>query len=266
MSELIGALGAPGPAVARRRTDAARPCTSGRGPTGRGSRRGCPARCAPSAVGLDREQRIERPLGARPEELSVRVEREARSCGSVSAAASTSNDPSLTTRRPRTASSERPAGDQSASPSSRPSPHVIAWRPTRTKLGRIESVCASTQASNAPVTRHGARADRRARRSSRGRACARPAARPAPRAARAAASSPSRARSTSSAVVVPVEVVAVLAARAQLDDGRGAPSRPRRAAPARAARPAPPRSRALPVHARTANTPPVAQRLATGRR
>ena len=53
-------------------------------------------------------------------------------------------------RRPRTASSARPVGDQSASPSNRPSPQVIGCRPTRTKLGRIDSVWASTQASNAP--------------------------------------------------------------------------------------------------------------------
>ncbi len=73
-------------------------------------------------------------------------------CGSVSAAPSTSNAASRTTSRARTASSDRPAGDQSASLRSRPSPHVTGCRPTRTKLGRAPSVCASTQASKAPVT------------------------------------------------------------------------------------------------------------------
>ncbi len=110
-------------------------------------------------IGVDREQRVERPFCAGAKELPIGLERRAPAAGAGGAprvGLGLRRRPRAS-RGPRTAPSVRAVGDQSATPRSRPSPHVTGCRPTRMKLGCTPLVWTSAHASYAPVTAIGGR-------------------------------------------------------------------------------------------------------------
>ena len=206
------------------------------------------ARSAP-ARRLDGEERVDGPLGARARRAPRRPGRGDRRAPTAPAgdrvrqarARAPRTPSSPTTSRPRTASSERPVGDQSAAPSSRPSPQVTGWRPDAHEARarrrrcaprptpRTRPCCASGPGCpKASLPRRGPRA---------ARPCSTTRSSTGPR----SASTPRRARSSSMPRSCASEVAPVLAAHARLDDGRELPVAHRDAARAPAAPPAPAR-------------------------